>query len=286
MNYIAVYFQLCKKGLLRGKNSDEYLERHHIIPTFFFKDNDRNLRYNDGIFDGTSNFESNYSYLTPREHFLAHLLLHKIFWGTKWSYRCNMSVLLFYNNIDNSHTRQNYFNPSDSKKYEYARKAIINNLSALRKGTMIAKVKNTSEKLGWVSTSHPKVLSGEWVHHSYGKPLSDKHKSMISKRHKGEQNGNSVTKVLRENKELIHSIILEVYEQYKDTDKLVSKNTLKTNNFSKRKFECLVAEAVRAKVLPQRKNKPIVALKEIIGHNNYHHVVNNELNLNLKTRYE
>jgi len=286
MNYLAAYIGVCQKGLLRVKNSETYLEKHHIIPTFFFKDNDRNLRYNDGIFDGTSNFDSNYSYLTPREHFLAHLLLHKIFWGTKWSHRCNMSVLLFYNNIDKTHNRQNYFNPADSKRYEYARADIIKSQSALRKNTMIAKVKDSNEKLGWVSTSHPKVLAGEWVHHTYGTKLSDERVARMSLISTGESNGNSVTKILKAYENQLYAIIINTYNMYKDTDALIAMNTCKTNNFSKFKFNALVAEEVRLALLPNRKKPPIVALKKVIGHNDYHHIVNDELKLNLKTRYE
>lgn len=60
--YAKWYFQLMKKGLDRVKQADVYMERHHIIP--------RALGGNDA--------SSNLTLLTPREHFVAHVLLIKI----------------------------------------------------------------------------------------------------------------------------------------------------------------------------------------------------------------
>jgi len=64
MNYKIVYEKLIEKG----KNRlflDGYVERHHIIPKSF----------------GGSNDKSNIVALTAREHFIAHLLLAKIYGG-------------------------------------------------------------------------------------------------------------------------------------------------------------------------------------------------------------
>lgn len=62
MNYIKHYDVLVTRGKTR-KLSDQYLERHHIIPKCL----------------GGSDDIENISLLTPEEHYTAHLLLVKIY---------------------------------------------------------------------------------------------------------------------------------------------------------------------------------------------------------------
>lgn len=162
MNYKCIYKQLCDRGQKRKYSKGEY-EKHHIIPTFFFKNNKRKLRYNDGILEGDPDAIENISLLTPREHFIAHLLLHKIYYKTKWSYRCLTSLLLFFNKIGNKHATRNLFSISGSKKYQAIQSKIRKSLSDEKKGKMIVKDAITGERYGWQLKTHPKVLSGEWV---------------------------------------------------------------------------------------------------------------------------
>ena len=61
MNYTNIYASLVKKG--KNRIPHGYVERHHIVP-----------RCMGGVDD-----ESNLVALTPEEHFLAHILLVKIF---------------------------------------------------------------------------------------------------------------------------------------------------------------------------------------------------------------
>lgn len=61
MNYKKIYENLIKKAKTRKKENNIY-ERHHIIPKCL----------------GGKNNKENLVYLTPKEHYLAHLLLYKI----------------------------------------------------------------------------------------------------------------------------------------------------------------------------------------------------------------
>jgi hypothetical protein len=63
MDYLKHYHLLCnsRKQTQRCKNDDIYYERHHIQPKSF----------------GGSDNASNLVLLTPREHYIAHLLLYK-----------------------------------------------------------------------------------------------------------------------------------------------------------------------------------------------------------------
>ena len=173
MNYEKIYHDICKRGKFREKNQDVYLEKHHITPAFFFKDNTRSLRHNDGIFEGTGEHVENVTFLTPREHFLAHILLCKIWSNTKWYHRCRSSLILFFGKENSNHPRGKNFNPGDSVKYAKYAQLSRDSLSELRKGTMPVKDAKTWEMIGSVAIDHPKVLSGEWIHHSKGKKLTD-----------------------------------------------------------------------------------------------------------------
>lgn len=65
MNYHRIYQQLCIRGQERQRSASEHYERHHVVPKSV---------------DGT-NDASNLTWLTVREHFLAHWLLTKMYVG-------------------------------------------------------------------------------------------------------------------------------------------------------------------------------------------------------------
>lgn len=181
MNYEKIYNNLCNRGKMRSKGPFCYLEKHHIIPTFFFKESKRKHRYNDGIFEGNGENIANLTYLTPREHFIAHVLLAKIWSNTKWYHRCRSSLIMFFNsNPESNHKRLNYFNPGYSKKYHKHRQDSIESISKMRMGTMPAKDSITNQIIGSVSVDHPNVLSGAWVHHSKNVKLSSERKKRMS----------------------------------------------------------------------------------------------------------
>ena len=63
MNYEKIYYDFCssRQALSRKKNEGEYFEEHHIKPK--------------SLFPELKNDKTNLVLLTPREHYLAHLLL-------------------------------------------------------------------------------------------------------------------------------------------------------------------------------------------------------------------
>ena len=63
MNYEKIYYDFCasRQMMQRAKGSDVYYESHHIKPK--------------SLFPELKNDKTNLVLLTPREHYLAHLLL-------------------------------------------------------------------------------------------------------------------------------------------------------------------------------------------------------------------
>ena len=250
MNYEKIYHNLCHRGKYRSKNNGLYLEKHHIIPVFFFRNNKRNLRYNDGIFEGDGEHPENITYLTAREHFVAHVLLCKIWSNTKWYHRCSSSLIMFFNKEESKHPRKKNFNPGQSKKYE--RYAILAKeaISAERKGKMPVKDVQTGEMIGSVSIKHPKVLSGEWVHHSKDKKLTDETICRMKAAMKGTGNSNSkytdeeliesYLKCCRYFEQLVSKSLWVLYSERNDNPYL---KFIKDFRFSNRGFQGLLEEA-------------------------------------------
>lgn len=187
MNYEKIYYNLCEKGKSRKKTRGSNLERHHIIPTFFYKNSKRNHRHNDGIYKGDGEHIGNITFLTPREHFIAHLILCKIWKNTKWEYRCYLSLKMFLNSGQVNKSRSVFEN--SSRKYEYYKIKANAAISTGKSGTMPAKDSKTGERLGIVKTDHPKVISGEWVHITKGIKKTKEQRILYSK--KGLKNSNS-----------------------------------------------------------------------------------------------
>jgi hypothetical protein len=187
MNYSKIYQDLCERGKLRIKVRGSNLERHHIIPTFFFRKNKRNLRYKDGIYDGDGEHIGNITYLTPREHFIAHLLLCKIWKNTKWEYRCYTSVKMFLIG-GNVNIKRKVFENS-SKLYEKYKIEANKKISKGKSGTMPAKDSITGERVGIVELDHPNVVSGKWVHITKGIKKTEEQRKRYSKN--GTENHNS-----------------------------------------------------------------------------------------------
>lgn len=189
MNYGKIYYNLCQRGKTRKKTRDSNLERHHIIPTFFFKNPKRAKRYNDGIYEGDGEHVGNITYLTPREHFIAHLLLCKIWKETRWEYRCYTSVKMFLIG-GNSNEKRCVFRYSSRLIEKYKIKA-NEGISKGKKGTMPAKDADTGKRLGIVKIDHPKVINGEWIHITKGIKKTSIQIEMYKKNAKGLSNSNS-----------------------------------------------------------------------------------------------
>lgn len=148
-----------------------YVEVHHIIP--------RSL----GGLDNLNNLVE----VLPEEHIFLHMLRYKIYRKREDA----LAIRFMLNGFEN----KNYLNKIKlvlNKKlrmgYSWLRshtqflratdgwqtKDGIRRISEARKGTMPVRDIKTGKIIGSVSVNHPKVLSGEWVHHSKGRKQSQK----------------------------------------------------------------------------------------------------------------
>ena len=103
--YTRWYYQLIENANKRDYTKIGMFDKHHIIPKSF----------------GGSNDEKNLVKLTPREHYLAHLLLIKM---TKGLYKQKMAFALFRFSPKNTKNRF-----ENSHKYEYFRKVLAKGMT-------------------------------------------------------------------------------------------------------------------------------------------------------------
>jgi hypothetical protein len=117
MNYLKVYCNLIRKAEERGytkkkaKEQGLYVEGHHTFPKSIFGKNNRIV------------------YLTAREHYIAHVLLEKIFikrYGESDSRAIKMSYAHICMKGDGKNTRRSYIN---SYLYENVKIRVSNNIS-------------------------------------------------------------------------------------------------------------------------------------------------------------
>lgn len=148
MNYQLIYNRLIQHAQQRDNISVDN-ERHHIIPDCFFIN--RSRKGKAGWLEGDPNSEQNIVYLTPREHFVAHLLLAKIYGG-------NMVYPAF---------RMSNYKKYSSRQYEWLRKQVVDKLTGRE-----------------VSQDTRKKISLAAI----GRQVSDEVKNRISEKVSGEKN--------------------------------------------------------------------------------------------------
>jgi hypothetical protein len=173
MNYTKIYKNLMERAKLenRKKGGAVYYESHHIMPDFMYKD--RKRKGPRGHLSGNPNDPKNLVLLTEREHILSHILLAKSLKGKRYWAQAASALVWFYTKVGGGHIRQKNRLAGSMRKYERYRSLGLAGISKSRKGTMPVKDAITGIMMGSVSTKHPKVLSGEWVHHSKGKVVPD-----------------------------------------------------------------------------------------------------------------
>jgi hypothetical protein len=121
--YTIWYNNIIQQAQFRVLSTDTYTEKHHIIP--------RSL--------GGSNAKSNIVCITPREHFVCHLLLTKMTTGNNlFKMKHAVSMLMNAKNIGNGR-----YIPS-SRLYEYVKKC---HLEAINEGWTSEKRIRHSKKL-------------------------------------------------------------------------------------------------------------------------------------------
>lgn len=173
----------------RMKNQGVYYEQHHIVPDFLYKNRKRTGP--KGHLDGDPDSSENLVLLTFREHLMAHYYLYEIYKDTRYAYSSGSALQFFFVKATGNHKRQVHLSEVDEqflKEMEHLRLLGIEAISKARKGMMPVVDALTRKKQGSVPVDHPKVLSGEWVHHSKGLPsktAAEKRKSQ-----KGSANNN------------------------------------------------------------------------------------------------
>lgn len=155
----------------RMKNQGTYYEQHHIVPDFLYKNRKRTGP--KGHLDGDPDSQENLILLTFSEHLMAHYYLYEIYKGTRYEYSAGSALQFFFVKATGNHKRQVNLSEVDEnflKEMEHLRLLGNQSISKARKGKMPVVDAITREKIGSVSVDHPKVLSGEWIHHSKGIP--------------------------------------------------------------------------------------------------------------------
>lgn len=186
--YKQLYKEIISTAKLekREKNSEIYYESHHIVPEFMFKERKRNGP--KGHLDGNPNSVDNMVLLTFQEHLMAHYYLYEILKDTRYGYSAGSALQFFFIKATGSHIRQRTLCEVDKEflnKMAHLRKIGIESISKARSRKMPVVDAVTREKIGSMPTDHPKVLSGEWIHHSKGVRQTWAPRSQV-----GENNGN------------------------------------------------------------------------------------------------
>lgn len=168
MNYQKIYNSIMERAKIssRVKSKSQYYEKHHVIPDFMFLNRGRNGP--KGHLPGNPNDPSNIVLLTEREHILAHILLAKSLIFKRYFAQAASAVTWFFTKVVGDHPRQLHRSVGAMRKYEKYRAMGLEGISMARSGNMPCVDAITRISVGSQSTSHPKVLSGEWMHHSKG----------------------------------------------------------------------------------------------------------------------
>ena len=170
-----MYKQLYKKIIdnakleKRNKNSGTYYELHHVVPEFLFKN--RKRKGPAGHLDGNCNAVDNLVLLTFQEHLMAHYYLYEILKHTRYEHSAGSALQFFFVKATGGHIRQRELTEVDEKflnEMAHLRQIGIDSISKARKGKMPVVDAITRETIGSMPVDHPRVLSGEWVHHSKG----------------------------------------------------------------------------------------------------------------------
>jgi hypothetical protein len=149
-----------RKNLSRSKNLGEYFEAHHILPQSL----------------GGNNSPNNLILLTAREHFIAHILLAKIYKDSNNRHKMLTAVIRMAQ-TSKTHNQNRYFN---SRLYEMIRKDFSREIS-------LRMTKNNPSKNG-LSEEHKKKISESLK----GRKFSDDHKKKLSSVQKGRTDPRSV----------------------------------------------------------------------------------------------
>ena len=180
MNYKQIYNQLISKRQQETPPKNCYTETHHIKPKSL----------------GGTNETTNLVKLTAREHYIAHLLLAKIY-NTYGTY-----AAVIYMQTGRLKNRKFKFN---SRLYQKIREEFANKMSQKMKGTHLSdetKLKMSKSRKGKRHTEEAKLKISEslkskqtWMK---GTHLSEEHKQKISIANKGKHHSEETKRHMSE----------------------------------------------------------------------------------------
>lgn len=165
-----------------------YQEVHHIIP--------RSL--------GGKDLLDNIVEVLPEEHIFLHMLRYKIYKKREDA----LAVRFTLNGYNSKNKFKGSYAPILNKKIRmgyawlkqhtwsvrlslgWQTKEGRDRISAARKGTVVVRDAKTKKIIGSVSNTHPKFVSGEWVHHTKGRKISAEEREMRKKMGGGYNNNN------------------------------------------------------------------------------------------------
>ena len=193
MDYLKLYKELIKTRQQREKIADEYYEKHHFLPKSIFNDEiARKTISNKNI--SKQDDPSNIVYLSAREHFVAHLLLVKIF--ENHSTNCYIKML-YAANLMKSRTNSSSSYEWFRKKYSEMRSKELIGKPSLAKGKKWSKEARKKK-----SENHP--AKGKTYEEYYGKDLAIELKEKRSKSRLGRKHSKETLKKLRYKKTKEH----------------------------------------------------------------------------------
>lgn len=186
--YQTLYKQIIDHAKTENRQKDQgvYFEWHHIVPEFMFRNRKRKGPH--GHLDGDPNHPDNLVLLTFQEHLMCHYYLYEMHKDTRYGYQAGAALQFFFTKAGGNHKRQVHLSEVDQEflnSMAHLRELGISSISKARKGKMPVVDAVTRQSMGSVLVDHPKVLSGEWIHHSKGR---SGHKN--GKSQKGAHNNN------------------------------------------------------------------------------------------------
>jgi hypothetical protein len=236
MNYQKIYKNLILKAKQenRKKKTGVYYEKHHIIPECLFKN--RSRKGISGFVEGDPEDKNNLILLTAREHFIAHVLLYKIYKDTPYGYKIGSALTFFFSKIINpAHPRLNIF-CTDSKKYEKYRLIGLQSIAKAQTGFINVRDSVTGEYIGRVSTSDPNYILGKYVHHSKGRKATEQEK--LNRKPQNGSDNNNYKEMTDERKERLFKLIPDcVVENHLIVKLLITK--LKEEFVEFKKISCV-----------------------------------------------
>jgi len=167
MNYYIIYDNLMssRKLLNRKSKNDGMLEKHHILPKSLGGTNDKN----------------NLLYLTPKEHFIAHLLLTKMYTGKE---KAKM-VFAFSKMCQNNPNQKRKIN---SRYFELS-KLLMSKYCSGENGSFFGRTHSDADKKKFSEQKkgegNPMFGKDPWNKGKKLPPISNFQKAAISRTHKG-----------------------------------------------------------------------------------------------------